>query len=126
MPNVNDMFPSQYLRASDLGGQQPVVTIARVTLEPVGQEKQMKPVMYFEGKTKGMVLNKTNSKKIAELAASADTDDWTGVQVKLYATEVEYQGETMEGLRVRSPLAREARPAAPVLRAAVPDDEIPF
>lgn len=125
MPHVNEMFPSPYIRASDLGGQQPVVTIDRVAMEPVGQDRQMKPVLYFEGKSKGMVLNKTNSKKIAEIVGSADTDNWSGVQIKLYATEVEFQGETMEGIRVRSPLAKEAtRPR--VLPQTVPDDDVPF
>lgn len=101
--NINAAFPSNYLKASDLGESQPVVTIDRVAVEPVGRDKEMKPVVYFAGKTKGIVLNKTNSKKIAEIAGSHETDDWVGVQIKLYATEVEFSGEQVEAIRIKSP-----------------------
>lgn len=131
--NINDAFPSNYLKASDLGETQPVVTIDRVEVEPVGRGKEMKPVIYFANKQKGMVLNKTNSKKIAEIAGSSDTDDWHGVQVRLFATEVDFQGETVEAIRVKTPVAKAAQKAvaqqiAPVAVAAAPitDDDIPF
>jgi len=131
--NINDAFPSNYLKASDLGEGQPVVTIDRVEVEPVGRTKEMKPVVYFAGKQKGIVLNKTNSKKIAEIAGSNDTDDWHGVQVKLYATEVDFQGETVEAIRVKAP--KQAQPATarrpvpqpvPDLNDTITDDDIPF
>jgi hypothetical protein len=124
--NINDAFPSNYLKASDLGDTQPVVTIDRVEFEPVGRGKEMKPVVYFAGKQKGMVLNKTNSKKIAELANSFDTDDWHGVEVKLFTTEVDFQGDTVEAIRIKSAIGKSAaaKPAKPV---TVPDeDDIPF
>lgn len=132
--NINDAFPSNYLKASDLGEAQPVVTIDRVEVEPVGRGKEMKPVVYFAGKQKGMVLNKTNSKKIMEIAGSADTDDWHGVQVKLFATEVDFQGETVEAIRIKAPVAKAGRrvpaPPPPVQEepefVAITDDEIPF
>jgi hypothetical protein len=112
--NINDAFPSHYLKASDLGEAQPIVAIDRVEVEPVGRGKEMKPIVYFAGKQKGMVLNKTNSKKIAEIAGSPDTDDWSGVNIKLFATEVDFQGETVEAIRVKAP-AKGATRAAKVL-----------
>jgi hypothetical protein len=128
--NINDAFPSNYIKASDLGDVQPVVSIDRVEVEPVGRTKEMKPVIYFVGKEKGMVLNKTNSKKIAEIAGSGDTDDWHGVEVKLFATEVDFQGETVEAIRVKAPTQAGRRPAArpePVAAAKdLTDDDIPF
>lgn len=120
--NINDAFPSNYLKASDLGDAQPVVTIDRVEVEPVGRGKEMKPVIYFAGKQKGMVLNKTNSKKIAEIASSPDTDDWHGVQIRLFATEVDFQGETVEAIRVKSALT--AAKAKPKPAPAVESDEL--
>lgn len=123
--NINDAFPSHYLKASDLGEAQPVVTIDRVEVEPVGRGKEMKPVVYFAGKQKGMVLNKTNSKKIAEIASSPDTDDWRGVEIKLFTTEVDFQGETVEAIRVKAPLATKAKPKpAPVTEDV--DESVPF
>lgn len=138
--NINDAFPSNYLKASDLGDGTPIVTIERVEVEPVGRTKEMKPVVYFAGKTKGLILNKTNSKKIADIAESPDTDDWHGVQITLYATEVDFQGETVEAIRVKAPKrqapAPAARRAAPARAAAavadeppmepITDDDIPF
>ncbi|MPZ20111.1 MAG: hypothetical protein GEV06_19670 [Luteitalea sp.] len=127
--NINDAFPSNYLKASDLGEAQPVVAIDRVELEPVGRSKEMKPVVYFAGKQKGMVLNKTNSKKIAEIAGSHDTDDWHGVQVRLFATEVDFQGETVEAIRVKAPAKLPAHPKPqpePEYAAAMDDESIPF
>lgn len=113
--NINDAFPSNYLKASDLGDVQPVVVIDRVEIEPVGRDKEMKPIVFFKGKQKGLVLNKTNSKKIAEIASSPDTDDWAGISVKLYATETEFGGETVECIRIKA-----AKPQAAPRRAATP------
>ena len=124
--NINDAFPSNYLKASDLGEAQPVVTIDRVEVEPVGRGKEMKPVIYFAGKQKGMVLNKTNSKKIAEIAGSHDTDDWAGVQVKLFSTEVDFQGETVEAIRVKSAQAAKAKPKPAPVDVDVDLEEVPF
>jgi hypothetical protein len=81
--NIDSAFPSNYLKASDLGDAQPVVTIDRVEVEAVGRDKEMKPVVYFRGKEKGIVLNKTNAKKIADLTGSKDTEDWSGCKVRI-------------------------------------------
>ena len=128
--NINAAFPSNYLKASDLGESQPVVTIDRVDVEPVGRDKEMKPVVYFTGKQKGIVLNKPNSKKIAEIAGSHETDDWVGVQIKLYATEVEFSGEQVEAIRIKSPKqTAKPKPAPkpePEEAHAYEDDSVPF
>lgn len=131
MGNINDAFPSNYLKASDLNGQQPVVTIDRVAFEAVGREKEMKPILYFAGKEKGMVLNKTNSKNIANLVGSFETDDWVGFRVRLYATHVEFNGETVEAIRIKAagtpPPPRPVPPPQPPPDApALTDDDIPF
>lgn len=126
--NIDSAFPSTYLKASDLGDQMPVVTIDRVEVEPVGRDKEMKPVVYFKGKEKGVVLNKTNSRKIAELTGSKDTDDWTGCQIRLYATETEFGGEMVECIRVKaagSPKAAKPAPR-PEPEHMIDDSEVPF
>lgn len=128
--NINTAFPSKYLKAADLNGSATTVTIERVELEDVGQgaQKARKPVVYFVGKQKAMVLNKTNATMIAKIAGSDDTDHWTGTVIRLIAAEVEFQGELTQALRVR-----EAKPANPPKRPVqaepmpVPsEDEIPF
>ncbi len=137
MPNINDAFPSNYLKASDLKGAQVVVTIDRVEFEPVGREREMKAVIYFVGKQKGVVLNKTNARKIIEVTGSALTEEWHGNAIVLYPTETEFGGETVECIRVKpvnkSKMSRmtPAPPPPPPTRdddhsAPITDDDIPF
>jgi len=127
MPNIDAVFPSNYLKASDLGDKSPLVTVDRVEIEPIGRDKEMKPVIYFQGKEKGLVLNKTNAKKIAELVGSKDTDDWTGCQIRIYATETEFGGETVECIRVK-PAGGNAQPPKrqPESTNIVDEDPVPF
>jgi len=101
MPNFNEAFPSNYVKASDLKGNEAIVTIDRIAFEPVGRTKEMKAVAYFTGKEKGLVLNKTNATKIATLAGSQMTEDWPGTRIKIYPTETEFGGETVECIRVK-------------------------
>lgn len=99
--DIGRAFPSKYLKAADLGSGDVAVTIKEVRIEAVGQTKQDKPILYFKGAPKGLVLNQTNSKRIASIARSNDTDDWKGVKIVLYSTETEFQGDTVDCIRVR-------------------------
>lgn len=95
---------SSYLKADDLGTSKPVVTIDRVVVEVIGQEKDKKPVVYFEAKEKGLVLNRVNADSITEIAGSDETDDWAGVQIQLYVDpKVMFQGKKTPAIRVRAP-----------------------
>lgn len=98
---LSQAFPSNFLKADDLGGQTPVVTISEVTLEEIGQgrDKEQKLIIAFQGKSKKMVCNKTNASTIAKLHGD-DTDLWIGQRITLLAREVEFQGEMVLGLRV--------------------------
>jgi hypothetical protein len=123
--NINTAFPSNYLKAGDLAGTAVSVTIREVAMEEVGRTKEKKPVVYFVGKDKGVVLNRVNSNKIAELAGSFDTEDWGGTVIALYPTETEFAGETVECIRVRAPKVNGKPKAAPAA-AETTEDEIPF
>ena len=131
MPNINDAFPSHYLKAADLKGRSIVVIIDRVEFEAVGQSKEMKPVLYFVGKEKGVVLNKTNANKIMQLTESPVTEEWKGHAILLYPTETSYQGEMVDCIRVKGAPAGATKPKPappPPEPAHVPltDDDIPF
>jgi hypothetical protein len=99
--NINDAFPSNYLKASDVASDTNML-ISHITQETVGQgrDADQKPIIYFHGMAKGLVLNKTNATTIAKLYGP-DTDQWKGKAITLYATEVEFQGETVMAIRVR-------------------------
>lgn len=131
MPNIQDAFPSKYLKASDLNGREPIVTIKGVKYEAVGRDKEMKAVVYFKGKDKGIVLNKTNATKITKIVGSSETDDWRGHQIKLYSTETEFGGETVECIRIKPATAPPPPPEPDDDRDSdddepLTDDDIPF
>lgn len=127
--NINDSFPSKYLKASDLGGRQITVKIDRVEIEEVGRDKERRPIIYFVGKQKGMVINKTNANKITQ-AYGQDTDYWVEQEVILFEAMVEYAGDTVPALRIKIPQAAPPQRAAPARQQAAPatpiDDDIPF
>jgi hypothetical protein len=107
---ISEEFPSQYLKAGDLGGREIRCTMARVEREKIGTDNKL--VLYFKGKEKGLVLNKTNAGAIGD-AYGDDTDDWFDQPIILFSIKTEYQGKIVDGLRCRVPTARDNRQAAP-------------
>ena len=101
---VSTMFPGKFIRADDLGNTEIQCTIADVRAEDVsGDGTNRKPVLYFEKKEKGLVLNKTNSTVIAS-SYGDDTDDWRGKPIVLYPTTTQFQGNLVRCTRVRIPI----------------------
>lgn len=134
--NIQEAFPSKYIKAADLNDQNVRVIMERVEMEDIGDDGD-KPVLYFRGKEKGMVLNKTNSNNIA-MVYGDETDDWLGREIILYPTMVDYQGRSVPAIRVRPPQAKDRQPAElrrangsppPPRRPTVSqelNDEVPF
>lgn len=104
MPSINNIFPSRYLKAHELQGKEPVVTIAKVALEAMGRSRDVCPVVYFRDKAKGLKLNITMARAIAAIAGSDDTDHWTGTVVQLFATTDEFATKTFPVVRIKAPL----------------------
>lgn len=102
--NIGAAFPSKYLKAATLGDQVARVRIDRVATEDVSgnRSEDPKPVLYFVGKDKGMVLNKTNA-RVIESAYGSETDDWRGKPIEIYVGETQYAGDVVPCLRVRIP-----------------------
>lgn len=97
--NIDQAFPTKYLAAHDLSGRDVTVQIASVALEEVGQG-DTKPVVYFQGANKGLVLNKTNAHRIADMYG-VETDNWRGKPITLYPSETDFQGKTVPCIRIR-------------------------
>jgi hypothetical protein len=97
--NINDAFPSAYLKASDLNGRRVAVTMSHADYEEVGRNKERRLVLYFDRSEKGMVLNKTNATTISKIYGT-DTEQWSGHKITLYATDVEFGGEMVAAIRV--------------------------
>lgn len=75
------------------------MTIDSVQMEDMGSG-EMKPVIYFRGKDKGLVLNKTNANTIAGMYGP-DTQGWQGRGITLFPTQVDFQGRQVAAIRVR-------------------------
>lgn len=125
--NINAAFPSKYIKAAEVPEEGIAVKIASVDVEDVDGKGSRKPVVYFRGGKKGLVLNVTNSKKIAQLIGTAETDEWVDRAVTLYRSETEYAGETVDCIRVRSSSKNggKAKPA-PAVEPEPLDDDFPF
>jgi hypothetical protein len=122
----DEIFPSKYLKASDLN-KPIVVTIDSAPLEllknPEGRE-QNKTVLYFKGAKKALPLNVSNWDAVAAICGE-DTDDWPGGKIELYAAKTHMGGKMVDCIRVRAP--RDVTPPkAEPPEVSELDDSIPF
>lgn len=123
---ISEEFPSQYLKATDLGGREIRVTMGHVDREKIGTDNKL--VLYFKGKEKGLVLNKTNAGTIGD-GYGDDTDEWLDQPIILFSVKTDYQGKVVDAIRCRVPTARDNKPAAkpdPISSGPMADDSIPF
>ena len=137
--NIEEHF-GKFLKAEHLQGRVVTVTIENVTMEEVYKDKRPQPVMYFRGKDRGMVMNVTNKNTIVAVHGP-ETTRWAGQQIVLFVDHnVQYEGKTVDGIRVRIPSPGQAaqaplqtpaqQPAAPISADQTGDptmdDEIPW
>lgn len=81
-----------------------VLTIKNVTTDKVMNEsrkEEEKMLIQFSDAKKPMICNVTNAKAISKVAGSTYIEDWTGVRIILYATEVSAFGDTRDAIRVK-------------------------
>ncbi len=94
---LNDIFPSDYLKASDLDF--PIVdNIVKVTQDMLGDDLKL---MVHLSNTKTLACNKTNAASIADIIGSDETDEWIGHPIELYATKTNFKGQMVPCIRVR-------------------------
>jgi hypothetical protein len=100
--NINNAFPSKWLKSGDAEEGDLHLTIRDVVMEDIGsgENQEHKPVLYFHETDKGMVLNKTNADTISKLY-TPETDNWIGKPISVFATEVDFAGKQTLALRVR-------------------------
>ena len=121
--NFDEMFPGKYLKASDLGLEPRNARIDSIETEKMG-DGEHKPVIYFKGSDRGLVLNKTNGSVLRDLYG-ADTEDWLGQPIALVAATTDFQGKVVDCIRLRPPAKKKPEPVAESAFADL-DDEIPF
>lgn len=115
--DINAAFPSKYLKAADLQGREFNLTINQIVMEDLG-DGEIKPVVYFGGAQKGLVLNRTNADAITILHGP-ETDAWQGRQITLTTAWVAFQGRNVQAIRVKLPQGG-TQPAQAVASNAAP------
>jgi len=131
---IGSAFPSSYLKQSDVGDKKVLVTIDRVEIEQIGQgnDQEQKPVLYFKGHDKGMVLNLGNAQAVTEIVGDDETDNWPGHRVVLYVDKsVMFGGKRVGGLRITAPPTSKSKPAPVPVQDVVEDfqatdEDLPF
>lgn len=116
---------SSFLKKEDIGeGKRVKVIISKVGLTEFDAQKKL--VIHFQGKSKGLSLNRTNAQILA-MAFGDESDGWLGQQVELWVDPyVTFQGKMVGGLKV-TPMKSATAPPPPPPAPAVPfDDDIPF
>ena len=141
--NYQKFFPSKYINAADLDGQEDVL----VTVRALGEEEiqnpeggtEQKPVLRFENAAKGLILNRTNADTIAGLYG-ADIEHWTGKQILLFVEKgVHAFGKKWDVIRIRDRIPPDSSanqtdiPALPSARepvttdaSSLSEDDLPF
>lgn len=109
------VYPSKYIKAADLGGQDVTVTILRVrreTIEMEGGKKDQKAVFYLADSRgrpleKTWVAGKTVLKQVGAALGTPTIGEWKGQRVTMYPTTCKGKGgETLECIRVRARVGR--------------------
>ena len=96
---VSDLYPPKWVKAVDLGGRAVNVKITSVAVEsfrlPDGTFRES-AVLAFEGKTKRLILNKTQCRQLAILTGSERFEDWIGRSVSLAPAKAQNGKPTIE------------------------------
>ncbi len=102
---ISEAFPSNFLKAQDLNGHVCKAVIADIKVQDVGGQgraEDHKPVLLLQGKTKGIVLNKTNATILSE-AYGDETEQWRGKPVEITPEQTTFQGRLVPCIRLRVP-----------------------
>lgn len=95
-------FDYRFLAGDELKGEieMEIASVETDTVEDKGKKKKV-TVIRFKGAKKGVVLNKTNAKRIAAKAGYPDVEKWVGVKITLYPELVSAFGTTTLAVRVK-------------------------
>lgn len=93
MTTYGDAYQGNFLEAADLAGREVQVKIEKVappnSIKSEDGRPITKPVLYFEGASKGLILNKTNAKRIVLFYCprAKTLEEWIGTKITLHNEE---------------------------------------
>ena len=120
----SEAFPSKYLKAADLNGEDLTAVISSLEWEAVGMEKTEKPVLYFRGKVKPLIVNGTNWDSIVEVTGEDESDNWEGKKITMFVDEVKFGSQMVDAIRIRKP--KSTKKSKPELTQPPADDDVAF
>ena len=97
---------AQYLKKEDLSDpvNSELLWVKEEKVTPPGKGTTTRLVAYFEGLSKGLVLNTANCETLAEITGTGDPNEWKDVALQLYVDpDVKYGGKKIGGIRIRKP-----------------------
>jgi hypothetical protein len=97
--DFDDLYGSKYLSVADLKDDEPRLEIGKVEVAELREKNgttKRKYVVWFVGVEKGLVINNTNARKLAD-AYGKQPSRWISQIVQLYSEETAYG----KGVRVR-------------------------
>lgn len=111
---ISELFPRKYASGDDLQGRNITLVIESVQLEsmrpaPNAPEVQ-KPVIYFKGASKGVILNLTLAQQITTILKSDETEAWTGQKITLFPLPLTVAGQKRIAIRAKAPINGESDP----------------
>lgn len=130
--DMRTVHPSPWFGAGDFDGVGKELTIGQVMMQQVGAE--YKPVIYFQGQEKALVINPTNNKLIIAMLGW-DSNDWIGQKIVLFSYSAMFNGQPQLRIGVRqadgvAPPATPERGSRHMQMAQAQrkdmDDEVPF
>lgn len=119
--NIHEAFPSRFIKAVQVKAPMDL-TIKCVTMEEVGDDR--KPVLYFEGRSSGLVMNKTQGKAVAALHGE-EMDAWSGEMIRIGPGMTFYAGKQVATVVISAAPEIAKDPPAPGNMGGGADD-IPF
>lgn len=124
-----DAFQAKYLKGSDLDGRTVIVTIERMAVEEV-EDGKTRPILYFVGKDKGMVMNPTNWDLMELYTGQEESNSWIGATILIWHDPtVMYKGKRTGGMRIKglAPGQQHEQPPPPSEPPPpIAGDDIPF
>lgn len=100
--DMRKVFTSSFFRADDFDSEGRMYTIRIVMMQQINQE--WKPVMYFEGQKRALVLNQTNSIAISQFPGfTPESDNWANRRIVLFSYHAMFQNKPQVRIGVRLP-----------------------
>jgi hypothetical protein len=103
MVDISSIYKSNsdYLNAEEIGDQMWEVTIFSADVKKFDNGDQ-KIVLGFDETDKVLPLNVTNARAIGDMHGT-NTEDWLNKKIMLFTMPVDFQGKTVQAIRIRAP-----------------------